>query len=67
MRNAIKFKSHELAERLGMTVAELRRRMSIREMTDWLGYDRYKAALEDQVRERVEMERKTKWQPKRRR
>jgi len=50
-----------------MTAAELRRRMTVGELIDWIGYDRYKAALEDQVRERVEMERKAKWQPKRRR
>ena len=39
-----------------MTVAELRRRMTIPEMIDWIGYDRYKAALEDQARERVKMQ-----------
>jgi len=57
VRDAIKFKTHELAERLGMTAAECRRRMTVGEMIDWMGYDRYKAALEDQARERVEMER----------
>ena len=57
-KEPLKFKSHELAERLGMTVAELRRRMTIPEMIDWIGYDRYKGALEDQARERVIMERK---------
>ena len=56
MREPIKFKTHELAERLGMTVAELRRRMTISEMLDWIGYDRYKGALEDQAVERVKME-----------
>ena len=65
MRDAIKFKTHELAERLGMTVAELRRRMTIAEMIDWIGYDRYKAALEDQARERLEMERKSQQQRRR--
>ncbi len=64
-RDTIKFKTHELAERLGMTVAELRRRMTIAEMIDWIGYDRYKAALEDQARERLEMERKSQQQRRR--
>ena len=64
-RDTIKFKTHELAERLGMTVAELRRRMTIAEMIDWIGYDRYKAALEDQARERVTMEREAKRKPAR--
>lgn len=41
-----------------MTAGELRRRMTIRELIDWLGYDRYKGALEDQARERVKMDRK---------
>ena len=63
MRDPIKFKTHELAERLGMTAAECRRRMTSREMIDWMGYDRYKAALEDQARERLEMERKAKRKP----
>ena len=57
MRDAIKFKTHELAERLGMTASECRRRMTVGEMIDWMGYDRYKGALEDQARERVKMER----------
>lgn len=57
-KDGIKFKTHELAERLGMTAAELRRRMSIPEMIDWIGYDRYKAALEDQARERAKMQSK---------
>jgi hypothetical protein len=48
-----------------MTVAELRRRMTIAEMIDWIGYDRYKAALEDQARERLEMERKSQQQRRR--
>jgi len=50
-----------------MTAAECRRRMTMGEMIDWMGYDRYKAALEDQARERVTMEREAKRQPKRRR
>jgi len=41
-----------------MTAGELRRRMSLPELIDWFGYDRYKGALEDQARERVKMERK---------
>jgi len=41
--------------------------MTVGEMIDWMGYDRYKAALEDQARERVTMEREAKRQPKRRR
>jgi CO/xanthine dehydrogenase Mo-binding subunit len=60
VKDPIKFKTHELAERLGMTVVELRRRMSLSEMVDWIGYDRYKGALEDQAREQVRMERKPK-------
>jgi transcription initiation factor TFIIIB Brf1 subunit/transcription initiation factor TFIIB len=60
VKDPIKFKTHELAERLGMTVAELRRRMSLSEMIDWIGYDRYKSALEDQAQEQVRMERKPK-------
>jgi len=43
-----------------MTVVELRRRMSLSEMIDWIGYDRYKVALEDQAREQIRMERKPK-------
>ncbi len=39
-----------------MTVAELRRRMSLAELIDWIGYDRYRAALEDQARQRAEMQ-----------
>ena len=65
--DTIKFKVHELAERLGMTASECRRRMTVGEMIDWMGYDRYKAALEDQARERVTMEREAKREPKRRR
>ena len=30
--------------------------MTISEMLDWIGYDRYKGALEDQAVERVKME-----------
>ena len=39
-----------------MTAAELRRRMATRELIDWMGYDRYKAALMSQARERAKME-----------
>jgi CO/xanthine dehydrogenase Mo-binding subunit len=63
--DTIKFKVHELAERLGMTASECRRRMTVGEMIDWMGYDRYKAALEDQARERVTMEREAKRKPAR--
>lgn len=65
VKDAIKFKTHELAERLGMTAAECRRRMTVGEMIDWMGYDRYKAALEDQARERLEMQHKAKRQRRR--
>ena len=58
MRDSLKFQTFQLAERLGMTAAECRRRMSLPEMIDWMGYDRYKAALEDQAREQVKMQRK---------
>ena len=67
MKDSLKFQTFQLAERLGMTAAECRRRMTMGEMIDWMGYDRYKAALEDQARERVTMEREAKRQPKRRR
>ena len=39
-----------------MTVAELRRRMTMQELIDWIGYDRYRAALEDQARQKAEMQ-----------
>ena len=39
-----------------MTAAELRRRMATRELIDWMAYDRYKAALMSQARERAKME-----------
>jgi len=39
--------------------------MTVGEMIDWMGYDRYKAALEDQARERVTMEREAKRKPAR--
>ena len=41
-----------------MTVRQLRREMGLDEMVDWQGYRRYKAALEDQAREKTKMERK---------
>ena len=47
-----------------MTAAELRRRMATRELIDWMAYDRYKGALEDQAQERVKMERKAAQQHK---
>jgi hypothetical protein len=50
-----------------MTAGELRRRMSLPELIDWLGYDRYKAALDDQARERVKMEREAERKNKGRR
>ena len=56
MKDLTKYQTHDLAERLGMTAAELRRRMSLPEMVDWMGYDRYKAALMSQARERAKME-----------
>lgn len=65
MKDSLKFQTFQLAERLGMTAAECRRRMTTREMIDWMGYDRYKGALEDQARERVKMEREAKRKPAR--
>ena len=50
-----------------MTAGELRRRMTIRELIDWMGYDRYKGALDDQARERVKMEREAERKNKGRR
>jgi len=67
-KDSLKFKTHELAERLGgMTVAELRRRMPMHELIDWVGYDRYRAALEDQARERAKMQSGAKGKPRGRR
>jgi len=64
--DGIKFKTHELAERLGMTVAELRRRMTMQELIDWIGYDRYRAALEDQARQKAEMQHEAERKKRRR-
>jgi hypothetical protein len=41
-----------------MTVRQLRRETDLAEMVDWQGYQRYKAALEDQAREKAALERK---------
>lgn len=38
-----------LAEKLGMTVGELLRRMSSLELTEWMAYYRVKAAEEEQA------------------
>ena len=40
-----------------MTVRQLRREIDLHELAHWSGYRRYKAALEDQAREKVKMER----------
>lgn len=40
-----------------MTVKRLRQELDLPEMVDWLGFWRYEAALRDQAREKVEMER----------
>lgn len=40
-----------------MTVKRLRQEIDLPEMVDWVGYRRYVAALEDQAREKVTMER----------
>jgi hypothetical protein len=45
-----------MAERLGRTVKELRRSMSVPELIDWMAYDKYRAALMDQAREQAKME-----------
>ena len=64
----IKCKTHDRADRLGgLTVAELRRRMPMHELIDWIGYDRYRAALEDQARERAKMQSGAKGKPRGRR
>jgi hypothetical protein len=44
-----------LAERLGKTVAELEPQLSMAELAQWCGYDRYKAALQDQAIEAAKM------------
>jgi hypothetical protein len=40
-----------------VTVKRLRQEIDLPEMVDWVGYRRYVAALEDQAREKVTMER----------
>jgi hypothetical protein len=40
-----------------VTVKRLRQEIDLPEMVDWLGFWRYEAALRDQAREKVEMER----------
>ncbi len=41
-----------------MTVAELEPRLSMAEMVQWCGYDRYKAALQDQAIEAAKLKAK---------
>jgi hypothetical protein len=45
-----------------MTVRQLRRETDLAEMVDWQGYQRYKAALEDQAREKAAMSQDAKRQ-----
>ena len=66
VKDSLKFQMFQLAERLGMTAMEVRRRMTIPEMIDWMGYDRYRAALEDQAQERMKMESAAKRKGRRR-
>lgn len=57
-RNPILFKTFELAERLGKTVAELEPQLSMAELAQWCGYDAYKAALQDQAIEAAKLKAK---------
>lgn len=40
----------------GMTAAELRHRMSVRELTDWAGFYRYEAAEVEAERKRAKIQ-----------
>jgi hypothetical protein len=51
------FATYQLAEQCHMTVRQLRREIDLHELTYWHGYRRYKAALEDQAREKAKMQR----------
>lgn len=42
---------------MGVPVGELRKRMSLPELIDHVGYDRYVAALQNQAVERMKAER----------
>lgn len=54
--NPVKFKTYELAERLGRTVRELCQTMTVPDLVEWIAYDRYHAALLDQAREQAELD-----------
>jgi len=48
---------HSLAERLGMTVRQLRREMGTDELAEWVGYDRYVHDLREAEIARLKNER----------
>lgn len=49
-----RFYVHSLAERLGVTVAELDERMSSAELIAWVSYDRLKSEMQDEARRNAE-------------
>lgn len=53
---AVTVRFHELAERLGMTVRDIRQRMDAAEIASWAEYDEYRAEQAREAALRAELE-----------